>query len=191
MSDSPKPFLAPNGLRSFTVKYPKLADPNEVFVSTLGVRFSGGQAQYFLVLATLPEDDPFVMPAWSRLSSTITSRPVENPDAQGQYKFYIKTYSENEGVLEYLLEAGIVEQDLTPPVSQGYVTFPLVRIKIPISEMAKQCGSCERWELCDDEKRMKACSGCKPNSKTWYCDANCQKLAWKDGYPAHKGVCGK
>ncbi|KDQ08978.1 hypothetical protein BOTBODRAFT_37505 [Botryobasidium botryosum FD-172 SS1] len=191
MSES-KSTLAPNGLRSFTVKHAKAKDPDQEYRCTLGVQLSGGQAQYMLILATLPKDDPYATPASSRLSSIITSHPVESPDAQGHYKFYMKTYSENEGVLEYLLDAGIIERDLTAsPVAQGYVTFPLVRVKIPIGEMAKVCNGCERWELCSDERRMRGCSGCKPSGKAWYCSVECQKRAWRVGYPAHKEVCGK
>jgi len=182
--------IAPNGLRSFTVKHVKPESQDVIVQCTLGIQLLDGKAQFLLIRDTLP-DDSYEPALWARLSSIVSSRPLKNPDDQGRYAFYMKTYSENEGVLEQLVAAGIVEQDPSPPVHQGFVTFPLVYVKIPLKELAKQCGRCERWELCDDEKRMRACSRCKEESKTWYCDENCQKEHWKIGYPAHKKVCGK
>lgn len=182
--------LAPNGIRSFPVKYVKM---EQATPSTLGVQLGGqGMAQYVLLRASLPDDDPYEIPLMTRLSSIIREHPITSPDSTGNYKFFIKTYSENEGVLDQLIAAGIVELDNSvQPIKQGFVTFPLVKVKIPLSEMAKQCGSCERWEVATDEKRMSGCSKCKPESKTWYCDKECQVKHWKEGYPAHKKVCGK
>ncbi|KAG8984318.1 hypothetical protein FRB90_005394 [Tulasnella sp. 427] len=180
--------LVPNGLSKFTIKLTKLPEAQEC---TLGIQLSGAQSQFLLLKAKLQEDDPYDIPLWTRLSSIVTSHPIRNPDADGHYKFYIKTYSENEGALEALVDAGILSVEPVEPVKQGFVEFPLVKVTIPLRQMAKQCGNCEKWELCSDEKRMRGCSGCHDWSKTWYCDEECQKEHWSQGYPAHKKVCGK
>lgn len=182
------PDLASNGLAKFTVKLIKINEPAEC---TLGVQLHQGQSQFVLLKSKLKEDDPYDTPLWTRLSSVVTSRPVRNPDANGDYTFWMKTYSENEGALEALVEAGVVAVEPEAPVKQGFVEFPLVKVTIPLAQMAKQCGNCEKWELCTDEARMKACSKCHKESKTWYCDEECQKEHWKTGYPPHKKICGK
>ena len=164
---------------------------------TLGLQLGGQQAQFTLIRASLPEDNEFETPVWTRLSTILRTHPVKNPNENDEYSFYMKTYSENEGTLEQLVAAGVLEVDASvPAVEQGYSSFPLVKVKIPLSQMAKACSNCERWELCeskDDEatKRMKGCSKCKSESKAWYCNQECQLEHWKEGYPPHRKVCGK
>lgn len=53
----------------------------------------------------------------------------------GEKEVFIKNYSENEGVLSALIEAGIVE-DTGRRVTTGYVQVPVCKILVPVWEMA-------------------------------------------------------
>lgn len=192
----PTTTLHPNGLLSFPITHPKIEKPHEV---VMGIMLNGPHTMFTLnvskpppEIAADPEELPYWQPLYTRLSSVVSGHPVENPNSSGQYEFWMKTYSENETALEQMVRLGVITEVKTAGrVPQGYVEFPKVRVTIPLSQMAKRCGNCERWELSTDEKRMRMCSRCEPHSKTWYCDEECQRKHWKEGYPPHRKMCGK
>ncbi|KAG8965983.1 hypothetical protein FRC03_012718 [Tulasnella sp. 419] len=196
MSTQPKSTVSPKGLRTFKVKGPD--EKSGIVAVGVGIHLAGPNTYFVLARPDIEKprseeddyDDSLISPLWTRLSSLVQGHQLQSPDPRGRHIFWMKTYSENVGLLEQLVKGGIVEE-AGPKVKQGFVEFPLVRCLIPASEMMKQCGSCERWEQVTDEKRMRACSRCLDDYKVYYCNEECQAKHWKSGYPAHKKLCGK
>ncbi|KAM0749026.1 hypothetical protein T439DRAFT_59837 [Meredithblackwellia eburnea MCA 4105] len=98
--------------------------------------------------------------------------------------FWMKTYSENEGLMEQLLEAGWI-RDTGRKRSQGYATFPLMEILLPEAERARICSSCMKSEGdvgFETPERFKRCTRCK---LSYYCSKDCQGVDWD----SHKYRC--
>jgi len=109
--------------------------------------------------------------------------PIARPTQPGAQTFWMKTYSENEGLLESLEEEGILKRT-GETFQQGYVTLIGVETLLVSGAWAEVCHnqSCGKREQLEDETRMKKCGRCKD---VYYCDAKCQK----EGWPVHKKRC--
>jgi hypothetical protein len=110
-----------------------------------------------------------------QLFATLTASsptPLEQPDPS-RPRFWFKDYSENEGLLRQLEGLAIVKR-IGQTLEQGFVTLQAVEVIMPVEDWARCCGNvdCGIFEDLDSKARMKRCSRC---SKTYYCDAGCQK----------------
>lgn len=85
--------------------------------------------------------------------------------------FWMKTYSENEGVLEQL-EAQNILRRTGQVKKQGYVMLVAVETVLNRGQWAEVCSGCGRREQLDDEEpRMLRCGRCK---ERYYCNKECQ-----------------
>ncbi|KAG9228584.1 hypothetical protein BJ875DRAFT_477109 [Amylocarpus encephaloides] len=96
-------------------------------------------------------------------------------------KFWMKTYSENKGMLEQLEAQGILRRT-GEEEEQGYVKLIAVETIIQHGQWAEFCSGCETYEDLGGETRLLRCSVCKD---TYYCKKECQTTHW----PLHKAVC--
>ncbi|KAI5888184.1 uncharacterized protein SCHCODRAFT_02635970 [Schizophyllum commune H4-8] len=157
-------------------------------VVTLAFYYTG----WALALATSakPESSDLVeqVPITMMLStiSPELAFPPPNPKS-GRQVFCIKTYSENEGMLEQLISLGVLAKMNTKELQNG----PLVEVLMKDAWIAHACMKCVRdygpvglakpFEL-PGEPQMLRCSKCKVAR---YCSAECQKEDLK----AHKQTC--
>jgi hypothetical protein len=114
-----------------------------------------------------------------------SNAPISRPAKKGAQTFWMKTYSENKGLLELLETAGILTRT-GQTHSQGFVKLVAVETVLVEGQWAEVCHNqnCERREQLDEGKpRMKKCAKCK---EAYYCDSACQKDHW----PMHKSRCG-
>ncbi|KIK64393.1 hypothetical protein GYMLUDRAFT_195458 [Collybiopsis luxurians FD-317 M1] len=124
------------------------------------------------LLSTLPHPDPF---------------PRAHP-SNGNSRFYMKTYTENEGILPQLISLGIVRPVDSPQSTEAY---PMVEVMLQEREISHSCLSCIQqlgaasatFEFPGQAQRMMRCSGCKT---VFYCSTDCQRRDWKEG---HKHLC--
>ncbi|KZV90891.1 hypothetical protein EXIGLDRAFT_740660 [Exidia glandulosa HHB12029] len=121
-------------------------------------------------LSTISHDDPF---------------PAANP-SNGRARFCMKTYTENEGLLPQLVDAGVLTIAQCPQLQNG----PVVEVMLNDLEISHTCLHCARdgalsavetREL-PGQPRLPACSKCKVAR---YCNAECQKADWAK----HKKDC--
>jgi MYND finger len=127
--------------------------------------------------------DKYVDPLYSLLTSG-SMAPIDRPKKKGTQTFWMKTYSENAGLLEVLESAGVLKR--TGQVfQQGFVTLVAVETQLVEGQWAEVCHNqkCGKREQLETEgSRMKRCSKCRD---AWYCNAECQKANW----PSHKKRC--
>ncbi|PMD57645.1 uncharacterized protein K444DRAFT_615052 [Hyaloscypha bicolor E] len=122
-----------------------------------------------------------------RLYGSLTagsSAPLDRPRKKGAQTFWMKTHSENEGLLELLEAAGILKRT-GQTFKQGFATLVAVETQLVDGQWAEVCHNqkCGKREQLEAEGgRMKRCSRCRD---VWYCNAECQKAGW----PEHRGGC--
>lgn len=136
---------------------------------------------FALIYAQENPEDEYQQPVHATLSVMAGEDPFPGFSMEGNECFWMKNYSENEGLLEQLLQAGWL-RDSGRKIKQGYVTLPMVEIRLDESEIAKQCPNCEVFEQANHHERFKRCSKCK---KAFYCSSKCQQ----EDYPIHKRIC--
>jgi len=113
-----------------------------------------------------------------------SSAPINRPSKKGAQTFWMKTYSENVGLLELLEEASVLKRT-GQEFKQGFVTLVAVETMLVVSQWAEVCHNpmCgNREQLDTEEGRMKRCPRCKD---AWYCNAECQTADWEE----HKSRC--
>ncbi|ORY53982.1 hypothetical protein BCR35DRAFT_310478 [Leucosporidium creatinivorum] len=141
------------------------------------------QGDYFVLAHSTLVDD-MTPPLWAVLSVMAHEDPFPGFSLGGKGSgemFWIKTYSENKGILEQLVEAGWVKVT-GRTLKQGFVTLPMVEVQLEESEISHQCPHCEMFEQVGDAERFKRCQKCK---KRYYCSREHQELDW----PEHKKDC--
>jgi hypothetical protein len=127
--------------------------------------------------------DEYIDPLYAMLTCG-SEAPISRPSKKGAQTFWMKTYSENAGMLEKLEEARILKRT-GQTFQQGYVTLVAVETELVQGQWAEVCHNqmCgHKEQLGTEEARMKRCSKCKD---VWYCNAECQTADWKE----HKGRC--
>lgn len=120
--------------------------------------------QWFLLRPTI--EDEYEPREFTRLTVTATADPAPRPMPNGNPVISLKNYTENEGVLERLEQAGIVKR--TGVVhEQGYIKIPMVEVLVPEEKLLHCCASetCGQWEELR-KPRFQRCSICK---LTYYC----------------------
>jgi hypothetical protein len=128
--------------------------------------------------------DSFTDPLYAFLTSG-SEAPISRPTRSGAQTFWMKTYSENKGLLE-VLEANGVLRRTGETHKQGFVELIAVETCLGEGEWAEVCANqmCGRREqIGDDKGRMKKCVRCKD---AFYCGVDCQKADWG----MHKQRCG-
>ncbi|KAE9390302.1 hypothetical protein BT96DRAFT_946193 [Gymnopus androsaceus JB14] len=138
-------------IRTFPIVTPARSTPITISIANLYTRFA-------LVLPNEPKsedesDDPLeTSPIITILSTLSSDDPFPRPNPEnGNPRFCMKTYTENEGVLEQLLSNG-----------------PLVEVLLDDREISHACLNCiekkgvlgAKFELLGKERLMR-CSGCK------------------------------
>lgn len=83
----------------------------------------------------------------------------------------MKTWSENEGILEQLVDQGILKKT-NVSVRQGYVQLVAVDLCLKEDECVNVCHACYEVEQLDSKKKLNRCSKCKD------CSKECQKGVW-------------
>lgn len=155
-------------IRTFPIVTPARSTPITVSIANLYTHFA-------LVLPNEPKsedesDDPLeTSPIITILSTLSSDDPFPRPNPEnGNPRFCMKTYTENEGVLEQLVDFGIAR-----PVAQ-LSNGPLVEVLLDDREISHACLNCiekkgvlgAKFELLGKERLMR-CSGCK---KVFYCN---------------------
>lgn len=85
--------------------------------------------------------------------------------------FWMKTYSENKGILEQLEKQNILRRT-GEELDQGFVTLVGVETVLTRGQWSESCHGCGRREQLDDRKpRMLRCAKCKDR---YYCNKKCQ-----------------
>jgi hypothetical protein len=104
--------------------------------------------------------------------------PVERELLEDRALIYLKDYSENEGMLDLLIEEGIVERTGRTRQS-GYIEAPLVRIIDPelvaeINQQGQVCVDCNREA--DELNSEGRCDDCEAQLDEW------EEERKRDGY---------
>ncbi|SGY65901.1 BQ5605_C004g02604 [Microbotryum silenes-dioicae] len=195
---------------SLSIATHKLANGKSVSLSRLGQQ---------LIMTTQPQPSFEPVPAgsevrvdedgpiWAVLSNMVPEDPFPGYSTDGNEMFWIKTYSENKGLLEECITAGWFRPQVffssstsppgphlrTPLLSysnnrtgrthkQAFVVYPMCELRLDEQALARHCPACNRYESILDEHRFKRCAKCR---KRYYCSAQCQK----DDWPSHKLDC--
>ncbi|SCZ91912.1 BZ3500_MvSof-1268-A1-R1_Chr5-3g08215 [Microbotryum saponariae] len=196
---------------SLSIARHKLANGKTVSLSRLGQQ---------LIMTTQPQP-PFEAPTagiefrvdedgpiWAVLSNMVPEDPFPGYSTDGNEMFWIKTYSENKGLLEECIKAGWLRPQVsspppphpkTPPENptnstlsllssshnrtgrthkQAFVVYPMCELRLDEQALARHCPACNRYESILDEQRFKRCAKCH---KRYYCQ--------KDDWPSHKLDC--
>jgi hypothetical protein len=114
--------------------------------------------------------DEYQDPMYAVLTAA-SSEPLTPSNDPLRKTFWMKTYSENEGILEQL-EAQNILRRTGRVKKQGYVTLVAVETVLNRGQWAEICSGCGRREQLDDEKpRMLRCGKC---NERYYCNKECQ-----------------
>jgi hypothetical protein len=128
--------------------------------------------------------DVYTDPLYAMLTAG-SSAPLERPKKKGAQTFWMKTYSENVGLLEKLEEGGVVKRT-GQEHRQGFVTLVAVETVLVDGQWAEVChnntGCGRREQLEMAQTRMKRCARCRD---VWYCGKECQEAGWGE----HKKRC--
>jgi hypothetical protein len=136
---------------------------------------------FALIYARKNPYDEYIDPLYAMLTSGSTA-PIDRPSKKGAQTFWMKTYSENAGLLELLEGAGVLKRT-GQEFKQGFVTLVAVETVLVSSQWAEVCHGCGKREQLETEQgRMKRCPKCKD---AWYCNSGCQTADWEE----HKGRC--
>lgn len=175
--------MAPLPLRPFEIADPRLpkGPPSEEHPITnpmtmLLCRYPLGQylsnPNFTLIYSSYNPFDEYQDPLYAMLTAG-SQAPLEPSQDAEKKTFWMKTYSENTGLLEKLEEQGILRR--TRQVEkQGFVELVAVETVLKRGEWAETCSNqeCGRRELVgDEEKRMVRCLKCK---ESYYCGKECQ-----------------
>ncbi|GAA6041304.1 hypothetical protein JCM8097_001329 [Rhodosporidiobolus ruineniae] len=165
---------ASNGLRTLGLTWPSEEAPSPP------VALARKDDQYCLVWAN--EHDRAERGAWATdLSVLAEADPFPGFSMDGRQTIWVKTYSENTGLLPQLEKAGWL-QPVGSALKQGITTLPLAVVVLNDQEVAQRCALCENFESVETETRFKRCSGCK---RRYYCSTEHQHAHWT----AHKKDC--
>ncbi|KAF8199751.1 hypothetical protein K438DRAFT_1822419 [Mycena galopus ATCC 62051] len=159
----------------------RLTNPLELLLCRYPLGPNIQNPNFTLIHSRLNPFDEYQDPLWTTLTSSSPAPLTPSSDA-AKKKFWMKTYSENEGMLEQLEEQNILRRT-GETHKQGYVTLIAVETVIKVGEWAECCAACGKREQLDSEgPRMLRCSGCQ---ESWYCNKACQTEAWS----YHKADC--
>jgi hypothetical protein len=125
----------------------------------------------FMLIHSCPNPfDEYLDPLFAVLTAG-SAEPLTPSSDPLRKAFWMKTYSENEGLLEQLESQNILKR--TGQVKkQGYVTLVAVETVLTRGQWAEVCHGCGRREqLGDEEPRMVRCSKCM---ERYYCNKECQ-----------------
>jgi hypothetical protein len=98
---------------------------------------------------------------------------IDRPKKKGAQTFWMKTYSENKGMLELLelLEELGVLRRTGQTYDQGFVTLVAIETVLVSGQWAEVCHHCGRREqLGTEEEKMKRCAKYKD---AYYCNVEC------------------
>jgi hypothetical protein len=114
--------------------------------------------------------DEYLDPLFAVLTAG-SSEPLTPSNDPLRKTFWMKTYSENEGILEQLEGQNILRRS-GQVKKQGYVMLVAVETVLNRGQWAEVCSGCGRREqLGDEEPRMRRCGKCK---EMYYCNKECQ-----------------
>lgn len=153
------------GIKTFSVANPKLPQgPPSIehpltSPTSVALGRKGALGPWTLVSPTYNTFSDYEPREYLFLSVLIHEDAFPPPSPAGRAQFYMKTYSENEGMLPQLASAGIL-RDTGRTMKQGFATVPLCEVILEEGELARCCAGCEKWEVIDGQ-RFERCSRCK------------------------------
>ncbi|GAA5885070.1 hypothetical protein JCM6882_007217 [Rhodosporidiobolus microsporus] len=166
---------APNGLRTMRIDW-AAQDGDKPSVAL------GKQNDAFCLVWANEEERQRRGGAWATdLSVLADIDPFPGFGLNGSQMIWVKTYSENQGLLPQLERAGWVRA-VGSALKQGLTTLPLAEVVLKEAEIAQRCALCETFESVETETRFKRCSKCR---RRFYCSTEHQHQHWD----AHKKDC--
>lgn len=116
----------------------KLPQPLPPLGPSTDVALASIYGNFALVLPTEPDEDSLCPRFLCTLSTIVHKDPFPAPGQNGKPRFSMKTYSENEGVLEQLEALGILRRTGIS-YKQGFVNIPVVEICLEEHELVHAC----------------------------------------------------
>ncbi|GAA6006155.1 hypothetical protein JCM10207_000543 [Rhodosporidiobolus poonsookiae] len=99
--------------------------------------------------------------AWATdLSVLADVDPFPGFNLNGNQMIWVKTYSENQGLLPQIEKAGWMRA-VGSALKQGLTTLPLAEVALSESEVVQRCALCGEYESTETQLRFKRCSKCK------------------------------
>ncbi|GAA5829078.1 hypothetical protein JCM11251_004117 [Rhodosporidiobolus azoricus] len=145
---------ASNGIKTLPVKWAAQEGPSTP------VALAKKDDQFCLIWAENAERERRGGDWATDLSVLADVDPFPGFGMNGSQMIWVKTYSENEGLLPQLERAGWV-RPVGSALKQGLTTLPLAEVALNESAVAQRCALCERYESVETETRFKRCSKCK------------------------------
>lgn len=162
-----------------SAKHP-LTNPMEMLLCRYPLGYNVQNPNFMLIHSRRNPFDEYLDPLFAALTAGSPEPLIPSNDPLRK-TFWMKTYSENEGILEQL-EAQNILRRTGQVKKQGYVTLVAVETVLNRGQWAEVCSGCKRREqLGDEEPRMLRCGKCK---ERYYCNKECQtgKLLFPYGF---------
>jgi hypothetical protein len=147
-----------------------LTNPMEMLLSRYPIGNNRQNPNFMLIYSRPNPFDDYQDPLYASLTAG-SPVPLEPSSDPMKKKFWMKTYSENKGILEQLEAQGILKRT-GEEEQQGYITLIAVETLITRGQWAETCSGCGRREqLGEAEPRMVRCAACQ---EFYYCNKECQ-----------------
>ena len=145
-----------------------LTNPMEMLLCRYPLGHNVQNPNFMLIHSRLNPFDEYIDPLFAVLTAGSTEPLLPSNDSLRK-SFWMKTYSENQGILEQL-EAQNILRRTGQVKTQGYVTLVAVETVLSRGQWAEVCSGCGRREQLG-EPRMLRCGKCKERH---YCNKECQ-----------------
>lgn len=186
----------------------RFALPIEGIGLSADVALASVYGHFLIVLPRDPQEYPCDTRLLFTLSTVVHEDPFPAPGPNGSQRFYMKTYGENEGILEKLEGLGVLRRTGNSR-HQGFADFPVVEICLEEADLVHACAAhVEEYGPLNGQmevaggSRVQRCVQCK---QVYYCNQEvslfdvsisavlflivavlkCQKRHW----PIHKKDC--
>jgi hypothetical protein len=151
-----------------------LTNPMEMLLSRYPTGNNRQNSNFMLIHSRPSPFDEYQVPLYASLTAG-SAVPLESSDNPPKKKFWMKTYSGDEGILEQLEEQGILKRT-GEEEQQGCITLIAVETVITKGQWAETCSGCGRWEqLQEKAPRMLRCAACQ---EAYYCNKLCQTCGY-------------
>jgi hypothetical protein len=151
-----------------------LTNPMEMLLCRYPIGHNRQNPNFMLIYSRPNPFDEYQDPLYAALTAG-SPVPLELSTDPLKKKFWMKTYSENKGVLEKLEAEGILRRT-GEEEKQGYITLIAVETVITRGQWAECCAGCGRREqLGDENPRMLRCAACQ---EVYYCNKECQSSTY-------------
>lgn len=156
--------------KTFPLQFPL---PIEGIGLSADVALASVYGHYMIVLPSDPQEDSSATRPLFTLSTLVHEDPFPAPGPNGRQRFSMKTYSENEGILEKLEGLGVLQRAGNSH-RQGFADIPVVEVCLEESELVHACaahvedfGPLNGYFEAAGGSRLQRCGACK---QVYYCD---------------------